>query len=43
MLDELFRTVERGEWPDERAALTLAKYELLSAALAAAQRARGEL
>jgi predicted dehydrogenase len=37
VLDELLRAIEGGgPWPDERAADTLAKYELLAAALATA-------
>jgi predicted dehydrogenase len=35
VLDEFLRTIDRGRWPDERAADTLAKYELLARALAA--------
>jgi predicted dehydrogenase len=34
VLDEFLRTIDRGGWPDERAADTLAKYELLARALA---------
>lgn len=34
VLDEFLRAIERGHWPDERAADTLAKYELLAHALA---------
>src|SRR5262249_20728741 len=33
-LDEFLRAIESGHWPDERAADTLAKYELLAHALA---------
>jgi predicted dehydrogenase len=33
VLDEFLRTVDRDEWPDARAAQTLAKYELLARAL----------
>lgn len=33
VLDEFLRGIERGPWPDERAADTLAKYELLAHAL----------
>jgi predicted dehydrogenase len=36
VLDEFLRTLDGGRWPDERAADTLAKYELLARALAAA-------
>jgi predicted dehydrogenase len=35
VLDEFLRTIDGGRWPDERAADTLAKYELLARALAA--------
>ena len=35
-LDEFLRAVDGGRWPDERAADTLAKYELLARALASA-------
>lgn len=34
VLDEFLRRLERDDWPDERAADTLAKYELLARALA---------
>ena len=34
VLDEFLGAIERGGWPDERAAGTLAKYELLARALA---------
>jgi predicted dehydrogenase len=34
VLDEFLQAIERGDWPDERAADTLAKYELLARALA---------
>jgi hypothetical protein len=34
VLDEFLRSLERRDWPDERAAETLAKYELLARALA---------
>lgn len=34
VLDEFLRAVERADWPDERAAQTLTKYELLARALA---------
>jgi predicted dehydrogenase len=34
VLDEFLRTIDGGRWPDERAADTLAKYELLARALA---------
>jgi predicted dehydrogenase len=37
VLDEFLRAIEGGRWPDERAAETLAKYELLARALASAQ------
>ncbi|HEX9818205.1 MAG TPA: putative oxidoreductase C-terminal domain-containing protein [Methylomirabilota bacterium] len=33
VLDEFLQAIERGGWPDERAADTLAKYELLARAL----------
>ncbi len=36
VLDEFLRAIESGRWPDERAAETLAKYELLARALASA-------
>jgi predicted dehydrogenase len=36
VLDEFLRTIDGGRWPDERAADTLAKYELLARALASA-------
>ena len=36
VLDEFLRGLGRGPWPDERAADTLAKYELLARALALA-------
>ena len=36
VLDEFLRAIEGGRWPDARAAETLAKYELLARALAAA-------
>jgi len=36
VLDEFLRTIDRGPWPDTRAAETLAKYELLARALTAA-------
>ena len=35
VLDEFLQAIEHGRWPDERAAQTLAKYELLARALAA--------
>jgi hypothetical protein len=34
VLDEFLRGLDREPWPDERAADTLAKYELLARALA---------
>jgi len=37
VLDEFLRAIDRGSGPDERAAETLAKYELLARALASAQ------
>jgi predicted dehydrogenase len=36
VLDEFLRTLDGGRWPDERAADTLAKYELLARALTSA-------
>ncbi len=36
VLDEFLRAIDRGPWPDTRAAETLAKYELLARALTAA-------
>ena len=39
VLDEFLRAVERGTWPDERAAGTLAKYELLARGLSLADSA----
>jgi predicted dehydrogenase len=36
VLDELLQTIARKDWPDARAADTLAKYDLLARALAAA-------
>jgi predicted dehydrogenase len=39
VLDEFLRAIEGGRWPDARAAETLAKYELLARALAAAHAA----
>ena len=33
VLDEFLRAIASGHWPDERAADTLAKYELLAHAL----------
>jgi predicted dehydrogenase len=39
VLDDFLTSVERGTWPDERAAATLAKYELLARALASANAA----
>jgi predicted dehydrogenase len=38
VLDEFLRTLDGGRWPDEQAADTLAKYELLARALASAAR-----
>ena len=35
VLDEFLRSIDRGRWPDDRAAETLAKYELLAHALTA--------
>jgi predicted dehydrogenase len=39
VLDEFLRAIESERWPDERAAETLAKYELLARALASAHAA----
>ncbi len=41
VLDEFLRALDGGPWPDERAANTLAKYELLARALDSAPAARG--
>jgi predicted dehydrogenase len=41
VLDEFLRAIDHGGWPDERAAETLAKYELLARALASAHNAPG--
>jgi predicted dehydrogenase len=41
VLDELLQAIDREGWPDERAADTLAKYELLARALASASDAPG--
>jgi len=34
VLDEFLRSLTNGDWPDERARATLAKYDLLARALA---------
>ncbi|HUK64055.1 MAG TPA: putative oxidoreductase C-terminal domain-containing protein, partial [Dongiaceae bacterium] len=39
VLDEFLRTLDRSPWPDARAAVTLAKYDLLARALAHADQA----